>query len=139
MGAVGAEARVQAGCAPGCQVAADVGRTEQQDLGLNVLHCVGDDLGVCIGGIVLQQGAVVHVYLVGAVFAQLGSDGVHIVTQQDAAQFNTQLVSQLAALGDQFERSGHHHALTLLAENPNVFEGADISTIKSHFLISFLR
>ena len=84
-------------------------------------NSLGDDLGVSVGGVVLQQGAVVHIHLIGAVVAQLGSNVVHIVAQQDAAQLNTQLVGQLAALGDQFESSGHHLALALLTENPNVF------------------
>ena len=57
----------------------------------------------------------------------------------DMAGENAQLVGQLPALGDQFKGGGHHHALALLAENPYVFEGSGISTIKSHFLISFLR
>ena len=51
----------------------------------------------------------------------------------------TDSVSQRPTVGDQFKGSGHHLALTLLAENPDVFEGSGISTIKSHFLISFLR
>ena len=139
VGAVSAQARVQASCAPGSQVTADVGGAEEQDLGLNVLHCLGDDLGICISSVVLQQGAVIHIHLVRAIVAQLGGDGVHIVAQQDAAELYAQLVSQLPPLGDQFKSSGHHLALALLTENPYVFEGADVSTIKSHFLISFLR
>ena len=139
MGAVGAQTGVQASCAAGGQITADIGSAEQQDLGLDLLHGIGDDLGVGIGGVVLQQGAVVDIDLVGTVAAQLLGDAVHVVAQQNAAQLNAQFVSQLPTLGDQFKGSGHHLALTLLAENPDVFEGSGISTIKSHFLISFLR
>ena len=138
MGAVSAQTRVQTGGAAGSQVTADVGCTKQQHLRLELLNGIHDHLGVTVGGVVLQQGGVVHVHLVGAVLAQLGSDTVNVVTQQDAAQLNTQLIGQLAALGDQFESGGHHHALALLAEHPYVLEGADISTIKRHsfFLLS---
>ena len=83
-----------------------------------LLHCLGDDLGISVGGVVLQQGAVVHIHLVGAVVAQLGGDGVHIVAQQDAAELYAQLVRQLPALGDQFKGGGHHLALALLTEIP---------------------
>ena len=139
VGAVGAQAGVQTGGAAGSQVTADVGSTKQQHLGLDLLNGLHDHLGIGIGGEILQQGGVVHINLVRAILAQLSGDAVHVVAQQNAAQLNAQLISQLPALGDQFERSGHHHALALLAENPNVFEGSGISTIKSHFLISFLR
>ena len=41
MGAVGAQTGVQASCAAGSQITADVGGTEQQDLRLDLLHSVG--------------------------------------------------------------------------------------------------
>ena len=139
VGAVGAQTGVQTGGAAGSQITADVGGAEQQHLGLDLLHGLHDHLGIGVGGEVLQQGGVVHINLVRAILAQLSGDAVHVVAQQNAAQLNAQLVGQLPALGDQFKGGGHHHALTLLAENPYVFEGSGISTIKSHFLISFLR
>ena len=138
VGAVGAQAGVQAGGAAGRQVTADVGSAEQQHFGLQLLHGLHDHLGVSVGGEVLQQGRIVHINLIRAVLAQLSGDAVHVVAQQNAAQLNAQLIGQLTALGDQFKGGGHHHALTLLAEHPYVLERADISTIKSHFFVSLL-
>ena len=132
VGAVRAQTGVQAGRAAGRQVTTDVGSTKQQHLGLQLLNGLHDDLGVSVGGEVLQQGGVVDVDLVRTVLAQLGGDAVHVVAQQDAAQLDTQLIGQLPALGDQFEGGGHHHALTLLAENPYVLEGLNVRTIKRH-------
>ena len=139
VGAVRAQTGVQASRAAGGQVTADVGGAEQQHLGLQLLNGLHDHLGVGIGGEVLQQGGIIDIDLVCAILAQLSGDALDVVAQQDAAQLHAQLIGQLPALGDQFEGSGHHHALTLLAENPYVFEGSGISTIKSHFRFSFLR
>ena len=139
MGGIRSQAGVQTSCAAGAQITADVGRTDQQNLRLVLVDHVADDLGVCVGGIVLQQRAVADHDLIGTIAAQLFCNAVHVVAQQQTGDLAAQLVGQLPALGDQFKGGGHHHALTLLAEHPYVLERADISTIKSHFLISFLR
>ena len=129
MGAVRAQT---AGGAAGSQVTADVGGAEQQHLGLQLLNGLHDHLGIGIRGEVLQQGGIIHIDLVCAILAQLSRDALDVVAQQNAAQLHAQLVGQLPALGDQFEGGGHHHALTLLAENPYVFEGLNVRTIKRH-------
>ena len=131
MGAVRAQTGVQAGGAAGSQVAADVGGAEQQDLGLEGFYHIHNDLGIAIRGIVLQQGIAADIDLVRTVAAQLLGKAVHIVAQQQAAELRAQLVGQLTALGDQLEGGGHHHALALFTEYPNVLERADISTIKT--------
>ena len=119
VGAVGAQTGVQTGSQTGAQITADVGGTDEQDLGLVVVDQVADGLGVAAGGVVLQQGVLADIDAVSAVAAQLLGQTFHVVAQQNAVQLGAQLVSQLAALGDQLEGGGHHGALALLAEYPN--------------------
>jgi len=136
VGAVGGQTGVQAGRAAGTQVTADVGGADQQHLGLELLHHVADDLGVGVGGVLLQQGVVTDIHAVSAVAAQLLGDALDAVAQQQTVQLGAALVGQLAALGDQLVGGGHHLALALLAEDPYAAsEGSDISTIKSRHIL----
>ena len=137
VGAVGAQARVQTGGAAGRQITADVARAEEQDLGMELLHGVGDDLGIGVGCEVLQQGAVVDIHLVRAVAAELLGDAVDVVAEQDAAELHAQLIGQLATLGNQLKGGGHHLALTLLTKYPHAGEGLGIRVHKSRH-VSFL-
>ena len=121
----------------GSQVTADVGGAEEQDLGLNVLHCLGDDLGISVGGVVLQQG-LLYTYTLSAVVAQLGAMASTLSPSRMPAEFTPQLVSQSSRPSEiSSKSSGHHLALALLTENPYVFEGADVGTIKKPFSYSF--
>ena len=142
VGAVSAQAGVQTGRAAGAQVTADVGGADQERLGLQVLDDVADDLGIGVGVVHAQQGALADIDLVRAVAAQLLSDGLDaLAAQQQAAQVHAQLVGQVAALGDQLKIGGHQLALALLTEDPHVLESGDISTVEvrhSRF-IPFLR
>ncbi len=74
--------------------------------GFLLVDHVAHDLGVCVGGVVLQQGAVADHNLVGAVAAQLLGNAFHVVAQQQAGDLAAQLVSQLAGLADQLEVGG---------------------------------
>ena len=132
---------MQTGRAAGAQVTADVGGADQESLGLQVLDHVADDLGIAVGGVGGQQGALADNDLVGAVAAQLLSGGLNaLAAQQQTAQVHAQLVGQVAALGDQLEIGGHQLALALLAEHPYILESSDISTIeiRHDFLSPFL-
>src|SRR5699024_11007321 len=78
VGGVGGQAGVQPGGAAGAQVAADVGRADQQHLGLVLVDHIADHLGVGVGGVVLQQRALADQNLVCAVAAQLLGDGLDV-------------------------------------------------------------
>ena len=93
---------------------------------------IADDLGVGIGGVVLQQGAVADQNLVGAVAAQFLRNALNVLAQQQTGQLAAQLVGQLAGLADQLKVGGHQLALALLAENPNALKGGGISAIVCH-------
>ena len=127
VGGVGGQAGVQPGGAAGAQVAADVGRADQQHLGLVLVDHIADHLGVGVGGVVLQQRALADQNLVCAVAAQLLGDGLDVVAQQQAGDLAAQLVGQLAGLADQLEVSGHQCALPLLAEDPHALVFLKIS------------
>ena len=143
MGAVGGQTGVQTGCAAGAEVAAQVGRTDQHDLGLLVHDEVAQRLGIAIGGVVLQQGAVDVVNAVSAVAAQrlevsLGQAAAH----DNACQLNAQVIGQLAALAQQLIADGLDLALALLAEYPHALEGGGVHCIEfSHcsFLLPQIR
>ena len=122
MGAVGAQTGVQAGGAAGRQIAADVGGAHQQSLGLALHDHVADDLGVSVGGVVLQQGMLADDDLVCTVAGQLSGQALDLIAQQQTAQLHAQLVGQLAAFRDQLEVGGHQLALTLLTKYPNILE-----------------
>ena len=142
VGAVGAETGVQTGCAAGAEVTADVGRADEEGLGLHLGDDVADDLGIGVGGVGSQQGALADNDLVGAVAAQLLSGGLNaLAAQQQTAQVHAQLVGQVAALGDQLEIGGHQLALALLAEHPYILESSDVSTVevRHNSSIPFLR
>ena len=142
VGAVSAQAGVQTGRAAGAQVTANVSGADQECLGLQVLDDVADDLGIAIGGVSGQQGALAHDDLIGTVAAQFLGSGLNALTaQQQAAQVHAQLVGQVPALGDQLEIGGHQLALTLLTEHPYILESSDISTveIRHNSSIPFLR
>ncbi|CAN4041206.1 hypothetical protein BBBGCB_BBBGCB_06370, partial [Dysosmobacter welbionis] len=131
VGAVGAQAGMQTGRTAGTKVTADVGGADQERLGLQILDHVADDLGIGIGVVDGQQGALAHQHLVGAVAAQLLGGGLDaLAAQQQAAQVHAQLVGQVAALGDQLKVGGHQFALALLAEDPHILESSDISAIE---------
>ena len=133
---------MQTGRAAGAQVTADVGGADQERLGLQVLDDIADDLGIGVGVVNGQQGALADIDLVGAVAAQLLGDGLDaLAAQQQAAQVHTQLVGQVTALGDQLQVSGHQLALALLTEHPYILESSDISTveIRHSCFIPFLR
>ena len=133
VGAVGGQAGLQAGSHAGAQVAADVGGADEEHLGLLVLHQLADNLGVSVGGVVLQQGMVADINAVSAVAAQgLGVLLVDMVAQQHAAQLNAQVVGQLAALAEQLIAGAQDDAVTLLAEYPHALEGGGVFTIESH-------
>ena len=70
VGAVGGQAGVQAGRAARAKVAAEVGRADEDDLGLFVHDEIAQGLGVAVGGVVLQQRAVDVKDAVGAVAAE---------------------------------------------------------------------
>ena len=127
VGGVSGQAGVQTGGTAGAQVAADVGRADQQHLGLVLVDHIADHLGVSVGGVVLQQGALADHDLVCAVAAQLLGDGLHMIAQQQAGDFAAQLVGQLAGLADQLEVGGHQCALPLLAEDPHALVFLKIS------------
>src|SRR5699024_5458516 len=94
---------------------------------------VADDLGVGIGGVVLQQGVIADVHTVSAVAAQsLGVGLVDLVAQQHAAQLHAQIVGQLAALAEQLVAGAQDDAVALLAEYPHALEGGGVFTIESH-------
>ncbi|KAF5055610.1 hypothetical protein DSECCO2_376100 [anaerobic digester metagenome] len=130
--AVGAQAGVQTGCAAGAQIAADVAGAEQHDLGLQLLDHLADGGGVTVGGIVLQQRVIADIDLVRAIAAQLFGKALNVLAQQQTAQVHAQLVSQLAAFGNQLEIGRHQFALTLLAEHPYILESSDIRVVKRH-------
>ena len=138
VGAVSAQAGVQTGGAAGGQVTADVGGADQEGLGLQLLADLTDDVGISVGGVVLQQGMLADIDLVGAVAAQLLGQTLNVVAQQQAAQVDAQLVGQTTALGDQLKVGGHQLALTLLAEDPHILESSKISVIKSSHSLIFL-
>ena len=142
VGAVSAQAGVQTSGAAGRQVAADVGSTDQEGLGLHLLDDVADDLGVGVGVVHSQQGALAHDHLIGTVAAQLlGCALDALAAQQQAAQLHAQLIGQVAALGDQLQVGGHQLALALLTEHPYILESSDISTVEIRHsrLFPFLR
>ena len=132
MRAVGGQAGVQTGSQTGSQVAADVGGADEEDLGLLLMDHVSDDVRVRVGGVVGQTGIVADDDAVGAVAAQLGHEAFHAVAQQDAGEFHTALVGELAAFGDQLEVGGHELAAALLAEYHYALKGGKISAIVCH-------
>ena len=139
VGAVGGEAGVQSRRAAGAQVTADIGRADEHDLGLLFHYHIADDLGIGIGGVVLQQGVLTYDDPVGAVAAQLLGQPLYLIAQQQAAQLHAQVIGQLAAFADELKIGGHQLALTLLAEYPYALEGGGIGIHKSrhsHFLLS---
>ena len=130
MGAVRAQAGVETSRAAGSQVTADVGGADQESLRLGLLDDVADDLGIGVGVVHLQQGALADIDLVRAVAAQLLGQTLHVVAQQQTAQVHAQLVGQVAALADQLKIGGHQFALALLAEHPYILESSDVGTIE---------
>ena len=139
MGAVGGQTGVQGSGTAGAQITTDIGRADEHDLGLLFHNDIADDLGVGIGGVVLQQGVLANDDTVSAVAAQLLGKALDLIAQQQAAQLYAQIVSQLASLADQLEIGGHQLALALLAEYPYALEGGGIGIHKSrhsHFLLS---
>ena len=143
MGAVGGQTGVQTGCAAGAEVAAEVGRADQHDLGLLVHDEVAQRLGIAIGGVVLQQGAVDIVNTVSAVAAQsLEVSLSQAAAHDNASQLNAKVVGQLAALAQQLIADGLDLAFALLAENPHALEGGGVHCIEfSHcsFLLPQIR
>ena len=139
VGAVGGQAGVQSRRAAGAQVTADIGGADEHDLGLLFHYHIADDLGIGIGGVVLQQGVLTYDDTVGAVAAQLFGQPLYLIAQQQAAQLHAQVIGQLAAFADELEIGGHQLALALLAEYPYALEGGGIGIHKSrhsHFLLS---
>ena len=143
MGAVGGQTGVQTGCAAGAEVAAEVGRADQHDLRLLVHDEVAQRLGIAIGGVVLQQGAVDIVNTVSAVAAQsLEVSLSQTAAHDNASQLNAKVVGQLAALAQQLIADGLDLAFALLAENPHALEGGGVHCIEfSHcsFLLPQIR
>ena len=131
--AVRAESGVESGSAAGSEVSSDVGSSEEHYFGLELLNSVADDLGIGIGGVILKKRAVVYVYLVGAVAAELLGDTVYVVSEEYSAKLYAELIGKLSSFGDQLKCGGHHCALTLLAEDPNVLESSNICTVICHF------
>ena len=130
MGAVGGQAGVQAGGAAGTQVTAQVGGADQNDLGLFLLHQVAQDLGVAVGGVILEQRAVDVVDTVGAIAAQsLDVLIVELAAHHHAAQLDAQIVGQFAALAEQLVADGLDHALTLFTKDPHALEGGGVHRI----------
>ena len=143
MGAVSSQAGVQAGCAAGAKVTAQVGSADQHDLRLLLHDEIAQSLGIAIGGVVLQQGAVDVVNAVSTVAAQslevsLGQAAAH----NDAGQLNAQVIGQLAAFAQQLIADGLDLAFALLAEYPHAFECGGVHCIEfSHclFLLPQIR
>ena len=143
VGAVGGQTGVQAGCAAGAEVTAQVGSADQHDLGLFLHNEITQSLGIAIGGVVLQQRAVDVVHAVGTVAAQrLDIVLVQLAAHHNAAQLHAQVVGQLAAFAQQLVADGLDLTFTLLAEYPHAFEGGGVHCIEfSHcsFLLPQIR
>ena len=143
MGAVGGQTGVQTGCAAGAEVAAQVGRTDQHDLGLLVHDEVAQRLGIAIGGVVLQQRAVDVVNAVSTVAAQrLDIVLVQLAAHNNAAKLNAEVVGQFAAFAQQLIADGLDLTFALLAEYPHALEGGGVHCIEfSHcsFLLPQIR
>ena len=143
MSAVGGQTGVQTGCAAGAEVAAQVGRTDQHDLGLLVHDEVAQRLGIAIGGVVLQQRAVDVVNAVSTVAAQrLDIVLVQLAAHNNAAKLNAQVVGQFAAFAQQLIADGLDLTFALLAEYPHALEGGGVHCIEfSHcsFLLPQIR
>ena len=62
------------------------------------------------------------------------AEGIIAKSEKNTAKLNAELVGELSALGNKLEGGGHHDALTLFAEYPDVFESGNISIVESHFI-----
>ena len=136
--AVCAETCVKSCSASRSEVSSDVGSAIDHDLRLEFLYCVYDNLCISVCCVMFEERAVVNIYSVSSVSAEFCCDAVYVITKQDAAQLNAELVSKLSSLGDKFKCCRHHFALTLLTEYPYVLESSYICTVVSHVCPPFL-
>ena len=131
-GAVGGQTGVETGCAAGRQIAADVGRAEEKDLGLVFTDDVADDLGIRVGGVLLETGILADDDLIGAVAGDVVGHAVAVAAKNAADHLGTKVVGQLAGLGNKLKIGGHQLALTLLAKDHYAMESLKISEIIRH-------
>ena len=134
MGAIGAQAGVQARGNARCQVAADVRRAEEHDFWLVFRHEVAHELRVRFGDIVHQKRMVADIDLISTVPAKLRHEVVHIGAQQHAAELGAQLVRQLASFADELEIRAHDLSLALLTVHPHAVELFGVRIDKIHLL-----
>ena len=123
---------MQTSCAARAEVTTDIGSGDQHDLRLLLHNGVAQNLCVCIGGVGLQQVVLAYQNLIRAVCAQFLCHRVAyaLAAQQQAAQLNAHIVSQLATLGDQLQYGRLQLALTLLTKYPNAREIGEVGVVK---------
>jgi hypothetical protein len=139
VGAVSSQAGVQAGCAAGAKVTAQVGSANQHNFRLFLHDEVTQNLGIAIGGVVLQQGAVDIVNAVCAVAAEsLEVVLVDLAAHHNAAQLNAKVVGQFAAFTQQLIADGLYLAFALFAEYPHALEGGGVHCIEFSHCTSLL-
>jgi len=88
----------------GGERAADRRGAEHEDVGLVRLDQLHDDAGVGQGGEELQAGIVCDKDIIAAEFVQLRGQAADVAAEQHRLGLDAELLGQLRALADQFER-----------------------------------
>ena len=137
MGAVGGKAGMQSGGAAWTEIPAQIGSADKHDFRLLLLDQVAKHLGISIGSIVLQQGAVRIIDPVGSVAAQcLQVVCFQAAAQHHAAQLYLQIIGQLPAFAEQLIADALEQAFPLLTKSPYALEGGSIrAVVFSHCIL----